>query len=211
MKLTHERYEEYLHLCRDGCVTRKRNLDAVREWEKDRAADVEQQSRILRIRGNPELFHPFPMIPSVAEWLKTFDKDAVRYAILIVHGASRAGKTEYAKSLFKCPLELKIGSLTCFPDAMRSFSREVHDGIILDDVRDLSFLVQNQEKLQGKYDYRPEFASTPGGQCAFTRDLFAVPLVATVNNSTANLQLLLTDDFLGHEGNRLYIKYPPSQ
>ena len=211
MKLSHERYEEYLHLCRDGCISRKRNLDAVRDWENERAAKHEQQSRIARIRGNPELFQPFPVIPSVLEWLSTFKKDAVRYAILIVHGASRAGKTEYAKSLFKNALEIKIGALTCFPDAMRDFSREIHDGIILDDVRDLRFLVQNQEKLQGKYDYFPEFASTPGGQCAFKRDLFAVPLVATVNNSTANLELLLTDDFLGHEGNRLYIKYPPSQ
>ena len=121
------------------------------------------------------------------------------------------GRQSMQRALFKNALEIKIGALTCFPDAMRDFSREVHDGIILDDVRDLRFLVQNQEKLQGKYDYFPEFASTPGGQCAFKRDLFAVPLVATVNNSTANLQLLLTDDFLGHEGNRLYIKYPPSQ
>ena len=208
-KLTHQVYEEYLFLCRDGCVSRKRNLDAVRDWGKGRSDDAEKAKRITRIRGNPELYQPFSEIPEVTNWLRSFGQDAMRYAILIVHGKSRAGKTEYAKSLFKTPLEVKIGSLTSFPDAMRRFDRNVHDGIVLDDVRDLSFLVQNQEKLQGKYDYSPEFASTPGGQCAFTCDLYAIPIAATVNNSTAHLDLLLTDDFLSHPDNRVYVQYPP--
>ena len=30
-------------------------------------------------------------------------------------------------------------------------SRKFHDGIVLDDVRDLQFVVEHQEKLQGKY------------------------------------------------------------
>ena len=35
---------------------------------------------------------------------------------------------------------------------MRQFQRGVHDGLVLDDVRDLDFLVSHQEKLQGKHD-----------------------------------------------------------
>ena len=42
----------------------------------------------------------------------------------------------------------------------------------------------------------------PGGPCV---DLYAVPFVATVNNSTANLHLLEVDDWLGNPGNRVVV------
>ena len=71
---------------------------------------------------------------------------------------------------------------------MRQFKRGHHDGLVLDDVRDLQFLVNHQEKLQGKYDCLVEFGSTAGGTCAYHRDLFGVPVVATINFSTKNLQ-----------------------
>ena len=102
-----------------------------------------------------------------------------------------------------------FGDLAHFPAGMREFERGRHDGIVLDDLRDLSFLVQHQEKLQGKYNGLVEFASTPGGQCAFARDLFAVPVVATANYSTANLNLLDKDDWLGNRGNRVFLRFPP--
>ena len=69
----------------------------------------------------------------------------------MVHAPSYCGKTEWAHSLFKRPLELKVGTLQHFPEAMRRFDREKFDGLVLDDVRDLTFLGDHQEKLQGKY------------------------------------------------------------
>lgn len=103
-----------------------------------------------------------------------------------------------------------MGKLDQFPEAMREFDRKRHDGIILDDIRDFDFLVQNQDKLQCKYDMRAEFATTPGGTCAFRKWLWKVPIVVTANGSTKNPELLQTDDFLGHLGNRVYISFPPS-
>ena len=41
-------------------------------------------------------------------------------------------------------------------------------------------------------------AYTPGGQCAYERDLFAIPIVATINDTTANLHLLHSDDWLSN-------------
>ena len=79
-----------------------------------------------------------------------------------MHGPSRSGKTEWAKSLFSHPLEMKIGALEHFPNSMRNFDRDVHDGIVLDDVRDCAFFVRRRDKLQGKYDMAAEFASTLG-------------------------------------------------
>ena len=94
---------------------------------------------------------------------------------------------------------------------MGRFQRGKHDGIVLDDVRDCAFSVRHQEKLQGKYDCRAEFASTPGGQCAYSHDLFAIPIVATINNSTAHLELLQSDDWLGHPGNRVFLNFQPAR
>ena len=209
-KLTHSTYEAYLWLCRDNVVSRKRNLDAVRDKEERVALQQTLADRELRIRSNASLFKPFAKIPLAEAWLEQFQNDALRYPILVVHGPSRSGKTEWANSLFKCPLELKIGGLSHFPDGMRQFDRRVHDGLILDDVRDLAFIVQHQEKLQGKYNRLVEFASTPGGQCAYAKDLYAVPIVCTINNSTANRELLTEDDWLGNVGNRVLVFFEGS-
>ena len=93
---------------------------------------------------------------------------------------------------------------------MRHFQRGLHDGIVLDDVRDFAFLVKNQEKIQGKYDALVEFASTPGGALAYTKDLFAVPIVVTTNNDTANRELLQTSDWLRLPENVVRADFPPA-
>ena len=56
---------------------------------------------------------------------------------------------------------------------MVEVQRGVHDAIILDDLLDLQFFVSHQEKLQGMYDSRIEFATTLGGTCFFRKCLFS--------------------------------------
>ena len=207
-KLSSEAYEDYLFSCRDGVPFRKRNLEVCVEREKAKTRKREMEDRAQRIRSNPLLYRPFPEVPAARAWLQLFLQDALRYPIMIVRGRSHTGKTEWAKSLFKKPLELKVGALAHFPDKMREFDRSVHDGIILDDVRDLLFLGEHQDKLQGKYDTEVEFASTAGGTCAYARDLFCIPVVVTVNNSTKNFDALETHDWLGHPQNRVLVDWP---
>jgi hypothetical protein len=48
------------------------------------------------------------------------------------------------------------------------------------------------------------------GQLAYVKDLYAVPVVATVNYSTKNLELLETSDWLKLPGNRVLVKFPPA-
>ena len=188
---------------------RKRNLDACREREIADAEASEIAETVKRIRGNPDVFQDFSVVPQAVAWKDIFLKDLLRYPFLLARGPSHVGKTEWVKSLFKNPLVVQIGPLEHFPDKMRDYDRKIHDAIILDDVRDLKFLQLHQEKLQGKYDTRVEFASTPGGRCAYSRWLFKTPLVVTVNYSTANLSLLETDDFLSCARNRVIVEYPP--
>ena len=206
-KLAGDVYERYLYCCRDGVVFRKRNLDEVRQQEaaKQRKAEIEKRS--ARIKSDPDIYQPFPRVPAADEWLALFKKDALRYPILVVLGPSFAGKTEWAKSLFTKALELKVGPLKHFPEKMRTFDRNTHDGIVLDDVRDLQFLADHQHALQGKYDSEVEFASAPGGQCAYSHDLYAIPMVATVNLSTANLGMLEAHDWLSKASNRRVIHF----
>ena len=149
---------------------------------------------------------PLAGLPEVKAWLAPFSQEVDRYPFLVVLGPSRSQKTEFAKALFKNPLELKVGSLEHFPDGMRTFSRKVHDAVVLDDCRDFAWLVQHQEKLQGKVDAKVEFASTPGGTCAYTKWLHRVPLVVTANFTTKNRHLLVSVDFLGHEENRVVVR-----
>ena len=210
-KLTDNIYEDYLFKSRDGVLPKKRNLDACRERAARAKQTEEIEARTKRIRTNTELFPGFPPIPKAQAWLDGFKEDKIRYPVLVVLGKSHTGKTEWAQTLFRTPLVLKVGTLEHFPESMRSFDREVHDGVVLDDLRDLKFLVAHQDKLQGKYNSLVEFASTPGGGLAYWRDLFRVPVAATCNFSTANLRLLLSDDFLGNPQNRTLVRFPPKK
>lgn len=138
-KLDDAMYEKYIFLARDGVQPRKRNLEACKAWAEAKEEEEEMEQVVKRIRGNANLYQPFPEVPAVAEWLTCFGKDMLRYPLLILQGASATGKTEFAKSLFRQPLELKVGNSEVFPSKMVEFKRGVHDALILDDVRDLDF------------------------------------------------------------------------
>ena len=206
-KLTHEVYDELLFETRQNVIGAKRNLDAVRNREFDLLEEEEMEAVKKRIRGNPDIYRPFKRVPQAERWIEGFQRDALRFPVLFVLAPSGAAKTEWAKSMFKCPLELKIGNLMHFPEKMRTFNRRIHDAVILDDVRDLEFISQHQHVLQGKYDERVEFASTPGGQCAYKRWLYRVPFVVTVNYSTANLDYFKTNDWLSKLDNCVLIEF----
>ena len=124
-KLTHDTYEEYLYLTRDGVVSRKRNLEEVRSWEERRAEKAEREAVTRRVKER--LFQPFQRVQAAVDWLSLFTQELDRYPSLVVLAPSGAGKTEWAKSLFRKPLVLQVGDLEHFPDGLKKFSRQVHD------------------------------------------------------------------------------------
>ena len=109
----------------------------------------------------------FPEVPEVTSCLALFEDEDGRCLFLLLLCCSCAKKTEFAKSLFKNPLELKVGNLQHFPARMGEFKPGTRD--ILDDVRGFDFLVQHQEKLQAKSVVKVEFSSTPGGHLSNSR------------------------------------------
>ena len=194
-KLTDDVFEEYLYLCKDKLAANKRNFELFRTWKRERELADRVQERTARIKANPNLYQPFGRVPEAEEWLALFQEDALRYPVLVVHAPSRAGKSEWAASLFKSPLYLEVGASGMWPAGMKKLDRNLHDGLVLDDVRDLDFLARNQEKLQGKYNRLVELFNTPGGELAVSLDLFRLPMVFTINDSTENLEHLRTHDF----------------
>ena len=217
-KLTDETYESYLHLCRDSAPARAKNLEVCRAWRKKRELEKKVEQRVKRIRANPELYQSFAEVPEVKPWLQEFEKDALRYPLLLVHGPSRVGKTEWACSLFKKPLKVLLGDKDFFPDGLRKLDRDCHDALVLDDLRDLKFVRDNQEAFQGKYDALVEFGSSATGMYSYSLDLYRFPVVLTINNDTKNLQLLETDDFLSKRENVYLLSFtgrpgvsPPAQ
>ena len=77
-KISHETYREYLHLSRDGVVSRKRNLEAVVDYEHKATRAQEIADRVSRIRSNLALFQAFAEVPDVTAWLAKFKQDALR-------------------------------------------------------------------------------------------------------------------------------------
>jgi hypothetical protein len=195
-KLSDEQYQEYLYQTKDGLPARLRNLEVYQEWKRKRAHEKAVEERTKRIRGNPELYQPFPRVQEAEDWLELFKVERCRYPVLLVHAPSYAGKTEFAMSLFQNPLKAEVGHLVDqFPDKLRKLDREKHDGLVLDDLRDLAFLGKHQDKLQGHYSSSVELGTTPSGQFAFEVDFYRLPVVLTVNNDTKNLSFLREHDW----------------
>ena len=94
-----------------------------------------------------------------------------------------------------------------YPDGVPKFNTRVHDGIILNRVRDLAFIVQHHDMPQRKYIRLVEFVTTPGGRCADANDLHVLPIVCTINDPTENMGLLTEDDWLGNVGNRVPVYF----
>jgi len=194
-------HNEYLFLCKDKVPAKKRNFETYRAWERGQTLEKDIEERTQRIRSTPSLYQPFGRVALAEEFLELFQNEAMRYPVLLVHAPSYAGKSEWAVSMFKRPLYLEIGALGLWPPGMRQLDRSVHDGLVLDDLRDLRFLHENQEKLQGKYNRPVTLFNTPGGELACTVDLYRLPIVFTINNSTCNLDFLTTHDFCSKKKN----------
>ena len=194
-------YRDYLFQCKDKIVAKKRNFEAFLARQRAQELEKDIEDRTTRIRSTPALYQPFGWVAQAAEFLALFDHVAMRYPVLLVHAPSYAGKSEWAVSLFKKPLYLEIGASGLWPPGMKQLDRAVHDGLVLDDLRDLKFLHDNQEKLQGKYNRPVTLFNTPGGELACTIDLYRLPIIFTVNNSTKNLDYLVAHDFCSKKEN----------
>ena len=114
------------------------------------------------------------------------------------------------EDFFRNPLELKVGSLEHFPEKMRSFARGSTTASSLTTFGISSSLRTTRRSSKASTTLLLSLRARLGGELAYEKDLYAVPVVATVNYSTKNLELLETSDWLKLPGNRVLVKFPPA-
>ena len=211
-KLSRDQYEEYLFLTRDG----RRGPGAEAELGRSQG----EGRRSGRERGDGEdrqALARYVTLSSSSRFLSCQQHKLGATCLTRTASGTLCSLSSAARQRVRrngqspcsgTPIEVKVGALEFFPDGVSAFRRHVNDGLVLDDVRDLSFFVERQEKLQGKYDARVESASTQGGTCRYTKYLFAVPVAVTINFSTRNLGFPETSDWLKNPANRVLIKWP---
>ena len=104
-----------------------------------------------------------------------------RYCMLVLYGPSRTGKCRLARSLFGVERTLVVDVQHVEHPDLRSFRRHEHRAVLLDEVADPSFIVNNKKLLQAHVD------GAKLGQSAtqlYTYEVFLwrVPIMLTTNN-----------------------------
>jgi len=124
-----------LSVCRDPAAPRLHAAVAWFEQQESERTFREFESQVGSIVEGR--LRAFKVLPSVAEWQEQFrvDKFALRYECLALIGPSRAGKTNYALSLFGRRKTLLV-SCQCLgghlPD-IRGFDVSRHAAIVWDE------------------------------------------------------------------------------
>ena len=111
----------------------------------------------------------------------SFEELEERYRMLVLHGPSRTGKSRLARSLFGFDRTLVVDVQHAEHPDMHGFRRHHHLAVLLDEVADPSFIVNNKKLLQAHVD------GAILGQSAtqmFTYEVFLwrVPIILTTNN-----------------------------
>jgi hypothetical protein len=194
----------YRMRAKKGLAAFSRNFELQQEMEQ-------QEFEAAYMKGPTERVHKrrrkFLKIPPVEQWLRFFDEEEDRYPMLILYGESFSGKSIFASELGKNVLEVPIGvNVESVGPAMREFRLGFHDLLLFDDVRDIYWIVKNQEKLQAHIDKRVSFCETKANQLAYMRRLWKTPHVITINDTTENLEMLVTNGFVKRPTNCIFVR-----
>ena len=174
-KLDNETYESLSLRVRVGHASRKRDVELVLAGEKESRVDVQ----IAEVDGElKKLRAPFRTFPEVEEWEDSFLLVQFRWKLLVLVADSASGKSSFAENLFSNPFVLTIEDAEHLD--LKGFHREVHDGLVLDNVNSWRQLLSWRAVLQARN------AKSRGGQSAtnmysYVQYLYGVAVVATVD------------------------------
>ena len=174
-KLDHATYQDLSLQVRRGHAARKRDLEEVLA---DQRAQLVDEQIAKADKALAALKAPFRQFPEVKAWEDSFLSLAFRWKILVLCADSASGKSTYAESLFRNPFVLTVEDTEHLD--LKSFDRERHDGVVLDNVNSWSQLLSWRATLQARN------AKSKGGQSAtnmyaYIQYLFGVAFVATVD------------------------------
>lgn len=139
----------------------------VLEQSKARSEEIMERAR--------KKMKPFRVINKVVEWQKQYiDPSELRYDFLVLVGPTKSGKSEFARSLFKNPFEMKTNIV------WQGYNSIEHDGIILHDVQNVfRYILNNRELFQANGVHATGASAT---NCyIYNVDVLAVPIVIVTN------------------------------
>lgn len=185
-KLTNDSYDELARKVKLGYSNRKRDLEVVRTAEREEHVNntlAAVNEDLAKLRA------PFRTFPQVTTWENTFLNLQFRWKVLVLVADSAAGKSSFAESLFQNPCVVTVEEAENLD--LKSFDRDVHDGLVLDNVNSWGQLLLWRAVLQARN------AKSKGGQSAtnvysYTQYLFGVPVVATVDLDAPDAHLVDT-------------------
>lgn len=174
-KLSHAVYMKYAEMIRVGFETRKRAHDAVVSSLQTRKLNEEAARRQVVIEDG---FGPSRIMQPVEDWKAKYGVLRSRYLILVLRAGSKCGKTEFAKSLFPNVWEQLIEDLAA-PN-FRTFDVNVHDAILLDNINDAQFILDNRGLLMARNAVH-HLSQTATGLFTYPCYLHRVPVMVTMD------------------------------
>ena len=178
-KLNHDRYLHLSALLRDGHDRRKACVEAVRTSEATLSFEQERSWARQQILAKAKPFKP--LRPEVEQWMKEYEEVEERYRMLVLYGPSRTGKSRLARSLFGTETTLVVDVQHAEHPDLRCFRRHVHKAILLDEVADPSFIVNNKKLLQAHVD-GAKLGQSSTQLFSYEVFLWRVPILLTTNN-----------------------------
>ena len=174
-KLSNKTYEALSLQVRVGHAGRMRDVQAVAAREKEGKVDqtlAKADAELAKLRA------PFRVFSEVRAWEDSFLNLDFRWKLLVLVADSASGKSSFAESLFEQPFILTVEAAEHLD--LKAFDRDVHDGLVLDNVNSWGQLLRWRAVLQARN------AKSSGGQSAtnmfaYVQYLFGVAVVATID------------------------------
>ena len=178
-KLDHAQYRFLSTQLRDGHDRRKACLESVEVSESSSAFIAEREAARIALAAKALPFKPLHYI--IERWKMQYEEVEERFKMLVLHGPSRTGKSRLARSFFGEEHTLVVDVQHAEHPDLRSYRRNIHRAILLDEVSSVAFIVANKKLLQAHVD------GAILGQSAtqlFSYYVFVwrVPIVLTTNN-----------------------------
>ena len=133
------------------------------------------------------------MFPEITAWLQSFAVHRHRYALLLLEGPSRVGKTHFARSLTPVGKQcLELNCSSCAEVDLRSFRYGFHALLILDEIR--PDVILRQRKLWQCGPYMVGLGASVTHCHAYEVCIYQTPVVMCSNSWSAQTETLLPED-----------------
>ena len=151
---------------------------------------------------------PFKPLPDrIQKFRLQFDEVEERYMMLMLWGPSRTGKSRLARSLFGEEKTLVIDVQNGAHPDLKSFDRDKHAALLLDEVASPQFVVDNKKLLQAHID-GALLGQSPTQSLAYEVWIWKVPIMLTTNNWDLSKYSAADKNWIGENVIDVYIGNP---